>query len=357
MRKISIALSSIALAALFIFIGASVSTVVYAATTACQVFNGCTGTTTQVTNGVTYYDGTQIKSGNGLTFTGTNAGIASTSPYAALSVVGSTGIVTEKIAATSTTATSTFAAAITVGAGQGTSTFAGGISSSRINITSGTSTMANGVNLTAGCFSRNGVCLGGGSGTVTSIATTYPVMGGPIMTTGTVALAFGTTTSNTWAGTQTFTNAPVLSSLATPAGAYLAVNPSGTVIATTTLGGGGSGSTVTPYFASTSSSNFSQIRVPVVAGDIIQFLVTNKLSSSCNGATYVSVDAVFKPDTFAASTTGQTWSNGQFSAGVTGCSATGFYVYGPATTTDTVNIAALTGANWEYVSVMATRYR
>ena len=52
-----------------------------------------------------------------------------------------------------------------------------------------------------------------GSGTVTSIATTYPLTGGTITTTGTLALAFGTTTSNTWAGTQTFTNAPVLSTL------------------------------------------------------------------------------------------------------------------------------------------------
>lgn len=48
---------------------------------------------------------------------------------------------------------------------------------------------------------------------VTSVATTYPVTGGTITTTGTIALAFGTTTSNIWAGTQTFTNAPIFSSL------------------------------------------------------------------------------------------------------------------------------------------------
>ena len=39
----------------------------------------------------------------------------------------------------------------------------------------------------------------GGSGTVTNIATTYPITGGPITTTGTLSLAFGTTTTNTWA--------------------------------------------------------------------------------------------------------------------------------------------------------------
>ena len=38
----------------------------------------------------------------------------------------------------------------------------------------------------------------GGSGTVTNIATTYPITGGPITTTGTLSLAFGTTTTNTW---------------------------------------------------------------------------------------------------------------------------------------------------------------
>ena len=48
--------------------------------------------------------------------------------------------------------------------------------------------------------------ISAGTGTVTNVATTYPILGGPITTTGTLSLAFGTTTSNTWAGTQTFTN-------------------------------------------------------------------------------------------------------------------------------------------------------
>lgn len=71
----------------------------------------------------------------------------------------------------------------------------------------------------------------GGSGTVTNIGTTYPIKGGPITTTGTISVDFGTTTSNTWAGTQTFTNAPVFSSILN---GLLATNNSGTVIATTT---------------------------------------------------------------------------------------------------------------------------
>lgn len=78
-----------------------------------------------------------------------------------------------------------------------------------------TSTAVNGFNITNGCFAINGSCIsgGGGGGTVTSVATTYPVTGGTITNTGTIAIAFGTTTSNTWAGTQTFTNSPVFSTI------------------------------------------------------------------------------------------------------------------------------------------------
>lgn len=83
-----------------------------------------------------------------------------------------------------------------------------------------TALAANGTNCSAGNYPL-GVdasgnvesCTAANSGTVTSIATTYPLTGGTITTSGTIALAFGTTTSNTWAGTQTFTNAPILSSL------------------------------------------------------------------------------------------------------------------------------------------------
>ncbi|MBI5457512.1 hypothetical protein HY971_02180, partial [Candidatus Kaiserbacteria bacterium] len=53
-----------------------------------------------------------------------------------------------------------------------------------------TSSFANGVNLTGGCFSINGTCVGGGgSGTVTSIATNDGLTGGTITTSGTIGLA------------------------------------------------------------------------------------------------------------------------------------------------------------------------
>ncbi len=51
------------------------------------------------------------------------------------------------------------------GSGSGTSTFAGGIRTNLLNVTSTTasSTFANGLNLTGGCFALNGGCIAGGS--------------------------------------------------------------------------------------------------------------------------------------------------------------------------------------------------
>lgn len=78
-----------------------------------------------------------------------------------------------------------------------------------------TSTSNVGFNITGGCYAVNGSCVGGsgGGGTVSQVNTTYPVIGGPFTTTGTIALDFGTTTSNLWGGTQTFTNSPIFSVL------------------------------------------------------------------------------------------------------------------------------------------------
>ena len=68
-----------------------------------------------------------------------------------------------------------------------TSTFAFGVKAAQFDATTGTST-AKGWDLSAGCFAINGTCLGaGGSGTVTSIATTWPITGGTITTTGTLS--------------------------------------------------------------------------------------------------------------------------------------------------------------------------
>lgn len=60
------------------------------------------------------------------------------------------------------------------------------------------------------CLSSDCRSIWPSGGTVTQVNTTYPIQGGPITTTGAISLAFGTSTSNTWGGTQTFTNNPIL---------------------------------------------------------------------------------------------------------------------------------------------------
>lgn len=87
-------------------------------------------------------------------------GIASTTPGTALGVNGA-GVFTDTVTATRFVGTST-----------ATSTLAGGLQALALNVTgSASSTFANGINLSAGCFSVNGTCLstsGGGSGTINS---------------------------------------------------------------------------------------------------------------------------------------------------------------------------------------------
>ena len=61
--------------------------------------------------------------------------------------------------------------------------------------TTASSTFSNGINLTNGCFSISGTCVGaGGSGTVTSVGMTIPtglsISGTPITTSGILALTY-----------------------------------------------------------------------------------------------------------------------------------------------------------------------
>lgn len=64
----------------------------------------------------------------------------------------------------------------------------------------------------SGTLTDAGSACGSGTGGVTSVSGTYPILssGGA---TPAISIAFGTTTSNTWAGTQTFTNSPTFSTL------------------------------------------------------------------------------------------------------------------------------------------------
>lgn len=133
------------------------------------------------------------------TFTGTNVrfGIATSTPGTPLGVNGDAviaGIVTaQQYVATSTLAASIFPYA---------STTALSVS----GLTPGNCVQAG----TGGLLTTIGSPCGAGG--VTSVTGTYPVVssGG---TTPAISLAFGTTTANTWALAQTFTNSPVFSTV------------------------------------------------------------------------------------------------------------------------------------------------
>jgi len=120
------------------------------------------GSGTSVASGVTNAYGLYVDAPTGATnnysavFNTGNVGIGTTSPYSKLSVVG-------------TTTAAVFEATSTA-----TSTFAGGIRTNLLNVTSTTasSTFANGISITDGCFAVGSTCLSGtvgGSGTTNRI--------------------------------------------------------------------------------------------------------------------------------------------------------------------------------------------
>ncbi|HEY0220779.1 MAG TPA: helix-turn-helix domain-containing protein, partial [Candidatus Paceibacterota bacterium] len=130
---------------------------------------------------------TQIQFNDGGVFNGTDGfvwdktnerlGIGTTSPFQKLSVAGN--VIANTFIATSTA----------------TSTFTGGISTNLLSVTSAlsSSTFANGINLTSGCFSINGSCItgngGAGSG-ITSLGSGYSSTTGSAITFGTSTLSF-----------------------------------------------------------------------------------------------------------------------------------------------------------------------
>ncbi|MEI6346149.1 MAG: immunoglobulin-like domain-containing protein [bacterium] len=141
-------------------------------------------TATSSTASVFTYASTTAISASGSAYfatSGGNVGIGTTSPWRTLSVNGSSDLGTNALAgsftATSTTATSTFAGFIDVnGTGSNaTSTFASNLwvkGAMKIGTNSiylngaATSTFGAGINLTTGCFSVNGTCVGGSSAAV-----------------------------------------------------------------------------------------------------------------------------------------------------------------------------------------------
>ncbi|KND49831.1 MAG: hypothetical protein AB203_01940 [Parcubacteria bacterium C7867-008] len=129
-------------------------------------------------------------------------GIASSSPYAKLSIHANTGS-TDKtlfaIGSSTLTATTTLFNILNNGnVGIGTTTPGSLLSIEGIvNFTNATSTFSStgGINLTNGCFAVNGTCVGGNT-----LSFSYP-----LQLSGTnVSLAFGTTTANQWSQLQDF---------------------------------------------------------------------------------------------------------------------------------------------------------
>ena len=173
------------------------------------------------TSASTFLTITQNGAGNIAVFNGTgNVGIGTSSPYAKLSVWGSTAATGAKIFeianSASTTALSvtdmgsvTLPGILTVSTTTATSTFSGGVNLAAFNLTgSATSTAANGINVTAGCFSIRGICVGAGNGNVTSVdasggTTGFSFTGGPITTSGTLTLSGTLIGANGGTGTTT----------------------------------------------------------------------------------------------------------------------------------------------------------
>lgn len=117
--------------------------------------------------------------------------------------------------------------------------------------TTASSTFANGLNITHGCFSVNGTCLSsGGSGTVTSVTASTPnstlSLGGtnPITTSGTISFDLNLGHSNTWTALQNSAAA-----------------------GTTTISNGleVGGKIASPYFMATSTTASSTFAAPIIS--------------------------------------------------------------------------------------------
>ncbi len=256
--------------------------------------------------------------------------------------IGSISTASTTIVGNATT-TGRFSAAYFNGSGTATSTLTGGLAANIFNATSVTasSTFANGINVTTGCFAINGTCVGTGAGTVTAVTGTYPIVssGG---TTPAISIAFGTTTSNTWAGTQTFTNAPILSSLT----GLLLGNGSSALTAASTQ-------TCTNQFFRSLSSAFSVTCATVANTDLANSTISGvALGGTLNALTATNGTLTFSGsyDGSAARTAGlnlgnaNTWTALQqfgANASTTGLSA-GYAYFGTTATTSISNTGVVT---------------
>jgi hypothetical protein len=229
----------------------------------------------------------------------------------------------------------------------------------------GSTTASNGFNITNGCYAINNSCIGGsggGSGTVTSIATNNGLTGGTITTTGTLGLDTSLLSTNTltaWNGSKlaatgtpqlTIGNLLATSTTATStvdyglnvatAGGCLAVNSNCV-------------SLVRPYFAS--STGDAVVAIPVVAGEKVMVTAIANGSSGCQ-ANPMTATFDWRPATYAASTTIESLSSNAGNArGAPKCSASSADME-IATTTDTWYYEMNGTANIERTIVMAQKY-
>jgi len=126
----------------------------------------------------------------------------------------------------------------------------------------------------------------GGSGTVTSVATTYPVTGGTFTTSGTIALAFGTTTANSWSQLQIMNGNASTTQLSSTNNAYLATGGGVLNVGTTTTYG--DTLTVDDTSANTTLGSVVAISAPpsvsALAYDAFSGYLLSNSSSITNGA-------------------------------------------------------------------------
>lgn len=188
--------------------------------------------------------------------------------------------------------------------------------------TTASSTFANGINMTSGCFAYNGVCITTGSGTVTSVNASVPtglqVSGVPITTSGTIAITLQSGYIIPLTASTTDWNTAYLNRILSADSPLVISN---NVISCPTCGSGGAFT----YDAFTHPSNFG---VPTSATTSPMWFQTGLFASTTSQ--FDRFIALFSTTTNATSTNLQTTTFGVGSDYFTDITGTGFSIVGGA---------------------------